>query len=599
MALGTWVNRIDNVNDVKANDVNVLAQAILELEANGVIEPRIGSNKNWWVWNPVTSAWEDTGVLAEGHTGPQGPKGDTGAQGPQGVIGPQGLKGNVGPPGRGLQVDDVYPTYEALCAAFPTGDPGCYQCTLPNNELYIWSETKAKWDSLGKIGSGGGTAATTTWDDTLSALGFDNVQDVLNEALMPTVPVQSPTPIPVNAEYINGVPATEFTQGELAPTKQQLDTLAQTQGYGISSNVLDDLNNLLQNGKYGAVGTTVLNCPDNINTFLIDVTTFGTSYILQEAVPLWNPECLKYRRVKLNTTGWTKWMVIPHNGQLCNPNLLENAWLGPGVINQNNAALYTETTYSIDRWLIDKNQGAVSLTLQSDCIRLTQVIAGTYKAQSMFQLIENAKAYAGKTITLSVKHRGTASYTQMLILVNGAVLNNSLKVFYPTTNWTIDYITFTMPEVITADIFSVWLYADTSGGGGYTEYQQVKLELGPISTLANEPPPNPITELAKCQKYYKRIEANNIIGYAVTFNSEGNITGCIEGLSNMRINPTIRYSGVKFSCPGTNEWEIVNLAISNKNIVGGVAPGCTVGKLFGYIYVVSAPGSFIEFDANL
>lgn len=64
----------------------------MEILSN-VYAPYIGANGNWYVNN------EDTGVKAQGLTGPQGPVGPSGQTGAQGLIGPKGETGDRGPQG--------------------------------------------------------------------------------------------------------------------------------------------------------------------------------------------------------------------------------------------------------------------------------------------------------------------------------------------------------------------------------------------------------------------------------------------------------------------------------------------------------------------
>lgn len=68
-------------------------------ETAAINQPKIGPDNIWQTYNPDTGQYENTGVSAEGHEGPQGPKGDTGAPGPQGPKGDTGAKGEQGPRG--------------------------------------------------------------------------------------------------------------------------------------------------------------------------------------------------------------------------------------------------------------------------------------------------------------------------------------------------------------------------------------------------------------------------------------------------------------------------------------------------------------------
>lgn len=53
----------------------------------------IGENGNWYTWDAAQKAYADSGVIAEGKTGAQGPIGPQGEQGIQGPAGPQGENG--------------------------------------------------------------------------------------------------------------------------------------------------------------------------------------------------------------------------------------------------------------------------------------------------------------------------------------------------------------------------------------------------------------------------------------------------------------------------------------------------------------------------
>lgn len=83
----------------------------------------------------------------QGERGPKGEKGDVGPQGPQG---PQGEKGNDGADGRSFVIQDLYPTLGALKTAIPMGNEYAYQVSDDKN-IYIWSETKRDWVSLGQL----------------------------------------------------------------------------------------------------------------------------------------------------------------------------------------------------------------------------------------------------------------------------------------------------------------------------------------------------------------------------------------------------------------------------------------------------------------
>lgn len=57
------------------------------------------ATQNWFIWNPSTGEYEDTGVKAPGPTGPTGPQGNAGVAGPTGPTGPAGSNGTAGATG--------------------------------------------------------------------------------------------------------------------------------------------------------------------------------------------------------------------------------------------------------------------------------------------------------------------------------------------------------------------------------------------------------------------------------------------------------------------------------------------------------------------
>ena len=169
-----------------------------------------------------------------------------------------------------------------------------------------------------------------------------------------------------------------------------------------------------------------------------------------------------------------------------NPNLLDNAYfvgggsqLGDGVfpINQRGLTSYTNTTYVVDRWRMWVNTSTVTLTASG----LT--FATGANADGLFQYFPQGKIESlyGLTVTAS------------LLLTDGTL--------------------YTATGVADA---ACWIATDINGGYfGYTNgylrvnldanksisIKAVKLEVGTVSTLANDPPPDFGEELRKCQRY--------------------------------------------------------------------------------------------------
>lgn len=110
-ALNEYVERSETAAEQAEESAQTAVNAADRAQAAAVNQPKIGPDNIWQTYNPDTGQYESTGVSAEGHEGPQGPKGDTGAPGPQGPKGDAGAKGEQGPRGEKGEKGDA-------------GDPG-------------------------------------------------------------------------------------------------------------------------------------------------------------------------------------------------------------------------------------------------------------------------------------------------------------------------------------------------------------------------------------------------------------------------------------------------------------------------------------------
>lgn len=180
------------------------------------------------------------------------------------------------------------------------------------------------------------------------------------------------------------------------------------------------------------------------------------------------------------------------NGIISNPNLLDNPNFS---INQRGASgTITDTGYFIDRWKLVSG----TATIGAD---KTLTLNGT-----IVQILESA---VGNSVTASAS-AGTASY------------NNSTR-------------TFTL----------------TASG---EKIAWAKLELGSVATAFV--PPNPATELAKCQRQFQRIKSLGVkpISYSTPVSS-GLLPVLLYLPVSMRISPTMTTSGASvfsYSTGATN-----------------------------------------------
>lgn len=105
--------------------------------------PKI-TDGTWWLWDPVTGEYIDTGSPAEG---PQGEPGPVGPEGPAGPIGPPGPQGETGPAGKdGLteeQADEKYAPIHSPEIDWPTFYGDVAICPFPGSSEYMYLSTTA------------------------------------------------------------------------------------------------------------------------------------------------------------------------------------------------------------------------------------------------------------------------------------------------------------------------------------------------------------------------------------------------------------------------------------------------------------------------
>lgn len=207
-----------------------------------------------------------------------------------------------------------------------------------------------------------------------------------------------------------------------------------------------------------------------------------------------------------------------------NPNLLDNAWWGSGeVVNQRGQSSVTLTgnsQYWIDRWTTIQYNGTATVSLGASGITITP--SGSSMGY-MRQVIPNGTSLDGKVLTASI------------LLSNGTVYSGTIKRTARTTQVFFDsdgiYLALTNAEMWYVRI-----------GATARTIRAVKLELGTVSTLANDAPPHYAEELAKCQYYCRVLTASSpsmaAVGMAVTATE----FRCAFPFV-MRTIPTVTFSG--------------------------------------------------------
>lgn len=192
-----------------------------------------------------------------------------------------------------------------------------------------------------------------------------------------------------------------------------------------------------------------------------------------------------------------------------NRNLLDNPFF---TVNQRGVnGTITNGQYGLDRWMA----GGGTVTMATGGITLG---AGNSYA---LQRPANKEIFNGKTVTMSV-------------MTDDGVIESGTVVAQTGAAKTVRTANFELCIGYTAN--GSFYFYNTSASA--KTVIAVKLELGSVSTLANDAPPDYETELDHCRKYFYRIKAETTFGiFGNGFCSGGNAAYVIIPI-NMRKTPT-------------------------------------------------------------
>ncbi len=187
-----------------------------------------------------------------------------------------------------------------------------------------------------------------------------------------------------------------------------------------------------------------------------------------------------------------------HWNGLSNPNLLINYDF---AINQRGNSDYNSNGYAVDGWKLQINGSGNSGSYNAE----THVLSGSVLDKNGYyvnvsQFVEEPVRFAGKTMTVSAGMSELDKFALVAIWrTEGTTTTNVAATPY---NLEPDKVlTFTMPSDLT-EASKIRVVLQTRGS---VKLDWAKLELGANATPYL--PPNPATELLKCQRYYQRIPA--------------------------------------------------------------------------------------------
>lgn len=272
-----------------------------------------------------------------------------------------------------------------------------------------------------------------------------------------------------------------------------------------------------------------------------------------------------------------------------NRNLLLN-WDFRNPVNQRGQSVYEASgQYNVDRWRCWGSNGDVRVEVLSEGIR----VGGTKHVEILQHIDpELAKGLRGKQVTLSA-HIESKTHVE-LYLWNQSLGSASIYSAYPAGAGVVS-VTGIIPQDYPMPMYFVVSTVDSD-----FIVHSVKLELGPTSTLANDPPANYGEQLALCQRYYQRIKAGKVsplnLGYAKAINAQ--TAELILRLQSMRGVPTITgYNNITLDSITTTVCAIWGLATDNSVInLRFMASELNAGEMYGTLLPID---TYIDFDAEI
>ena len=193
-----------------------------------------------------------------------------------------------------------------------------------------------------------------------------------------------------------------------------------------------------------------------------------------------------------------------------NPNLLGN-WYLSNPVNQRGKTRYTANDYCLDRWWFAQWQSTgQSVDVLNGRISVCCTCESNVNNSTMIrQTLEHPEQLSNMTVTLSAKLRDVAVLGKPRLVIyyetgSGSAGRATADITDANAN-SIVSVTKKLPSDITKLYVTIGNDANSAGKGAFLiEIESMKLELGSVSTLANDAPPKFSEQLLECQRYYMR-----------------------------------------------------------------------------------------------
>lgn len=264
-------------------------------------------------------------------------------------------------------------------------------------------------------------------------------------------------------------------------------------------------------------------------------------------------------------------------------NMLENArWTLPStIINQRASETYTANSqgvYGIDRWRM--NGAAYTITISNTSLRLSVPSdnTGAYFTQRLVAGEYGLTPGTELTLSFYLNMVSSSSGNVKIGCYDEIASSFQHKICPIEAGKQVVSYTFTLPgSIARANVLSVFLCVDNGDFTG--DLYAAKLEIGSIQTIAhqdstrnwvlNDPTPNKVLELLKCQNYLRIVHPSKIVGVGHR-TAQDDAWYCMSHGTPMRAIPTIVQNGCIVSYGSDINRDVGLLSIGQMNTDGDI-----------------------------
>lgn len=276
----------------------------------------------------------------------------------------------------------------------------------------------------------------------------------------------------------------------------------------------------------------------------------------------------------------------------------KNLLLNPDFqVNQRGQSSYIGYRYGMDRWLI-----AIGETKILAPGRVSLSPSGAEFAALLQRVTrEEIEQFAGKTLTLSLQ-KTDGTILSGTVTLPKVISSSSVQSYTAYAKDGIVLELTTAPNDSDCYLFKLVNWLNTS-----IDITRAKVELGNISTLANDPPANYEEQLALCQRYFWRYKANGShhIFAMGEFVNNSEFVGMIDFGIEMRNRLTTTYHGNIMAITwdvgkGGKINSLYPISFSGKvgAFVANVGPNAPIGSS-GVLRAWEDDSAYIDFDAEI